>query len=879
MAQRKCEYINKSAKRTGMGARLALSAIVILSLVLFVSTVANAAYTWTSTGSPSSPGSSPIRCLAMDETHHILYAGAGDGQVYRYQSGAWSSTGGPSNQNINDIEYDPVSNTVVAGLYANSSFQVWTFQEGGAWTLTNGSVGNDNPSSVASDGAQKKLYACTYGGAAWAYDYQTAPGPWASIGNPLNGVRCLKMDAARHVLYAGGYTGTSWPTTAAVSRYDGATWSAFGSAFGVGLSVSCLAQDPTRNILYAGTWTNTSGELNVFRRDIDAGGDWVGIGALCGGPEIFSLAVDATNNTLYALAYDGHVYKNCNASVGSTWLDIGRVSANTLFNHCLQYNPLSATLFCGSSDGQVYRQGISALTALNPQTGGQGQTLDVDITATNSAFTADSKAIFSGDGVNVNSTTRLSSNHVKANITIEPETYLGPRNVWVKTGGEKTNKLVDGFTVTAAPVQGSTWYLAEGTNAWGFSTYITIENPYDVTIHARLTYMNPNPAPAGNGVIASRTILLPPLSQTTVSSSEVIGNVDFSTKVECLESQPIAVDRTMFWTGEGASTPGYHSSIGATAPSKTWYLPEGSSNWGFETWTLLLNPNPVQANVALTYMTADGPVVSPQIVPANSRASFSMFGDIGIADASIQVTSDQPVVAERSVYRNNRREGSCSVGATTPSNDYFLAEGAVGYDTGFTTYVLVQNPNDAPNEISLTYQTPQGEVAGRSFTMEPNSRKTVNLNEDLPPNTDVSTKVHGSKPLVAERAMYWDNGTGQAFHASVGLASPHMVFMLPDGQTDKGFETWTLVENPNPAAVTITVSYMPQGGGQVQGFKDEIPANSRRSYNMADKVPSGRASIFVESQDGARPIIVERAMYMNDRGAGTDTIGGYFDPR
>lgn len=528
MAQRKGKCVNKSAKRTGMGARLALSAIVILSFVLFVSTAANAAFAWTTTGSPSS-GSSPVTCLTLDETHNILYAGADTGQVYRYQSGVWTSTGGPAQTRINDIEYDPVTNTVVAGLYANSSFEVWTFQEGGTWTLTNGAVGNDNPSSVASDGAQKKLYACTYSGAAWKYEYQAAPGPWASIGNPLYSVRCLKMDTARHVLYAGGYNGSGWPTTAAVSRYDGANWSTFGSAFGVGLSVSCLAQDSNRNILYAGTWTNTTGELNVYRRNIDAGGDWVGIGALCGGPEIFSLAVDATNNTLYALAYDGHVYKNCNASVGSTWLDIGRVSANTLFNHCLQYDPGSATLFCGSSDGQVYRQGISALNAIDPPSGGRGQTLDVDITATNSAFIADSQAIFSGDGVNVNSTTRLSSNHVKANITIEPETYLGPRNVWVKTGGEKTNKLVDGFTVTAAPVQGSTWYLAEGTNAWGFSTYITIENPYDVTIHAMLTYMDTNPPATGNGVMASRTILLPPLSQTTVSSSDVIGKVDFST--------------------------------------------------------------------------------------------------------------------------------------------------------------------------------------------------------------------------------------------------------------------------------------------------------------------------------------------------------------
>ncbi len=144
MAQRKGKCINKAAKRTAAGARMGLSVIIILSFVLFVSTVANAAYVWTTTGSPSS-GSNPVTCLALDETHNILYAGADTGQVYRYQSGVWSSTGGPAQTRINDIEYDPVSNTVVAALYANSSFQVWTFQEGGTWTLTNGAVGNDNP--------------------------------------------------------------------------------------------------------------------------------------------------------------------------------------------------------------------------------------------------------------------------------------------------------------------------------------------------------------------------------------------------------------------------------------------------------------------------------------------------------------------------------------------------------------------------------------------------------------------------------------------------------------------------------------------------------------------------------------------------------------
>jgi hypothetical protein len=114
-------------------------------------------------------------------------------------------------------------------------------------------------------------------------------------------------------------------------------------------------------------------------------------------------------------------------------------------------------------------------------------------------------------------------------------------------------------------------------------------------------------------------------------------------------------------------------------------------------------------------------------------------------------------------------------------------------------------------------------------------------------------------------------------HASIGLDSPHMTFYLPDGQTSGGHETWTLVQNPNPGAVTVRITYLPQGGGTPVSFTDEIPPSTRSTYSMADKIPSGRASIMVQSLDGARPIMVERSMYWNNRGAGTDTIGGFSD--
>jgi len=44
---------------------------------------------------------------------------------------------------------------------------------------------------------------------------------------------------------------------------------------------------------------------------------------------------------------------------------------------------------------------------------------------------------------------------------------------------------------------------------------------------------------------------------------------------------------------------------------------------------------------------------------------------------------------------------------------------------------------------------------------------------------------------------------------------------------------------------------------------------------MADKLPNGRAAIMVTCKTAGKKVTVERSMYWNNRGAGTDTIGVY----
>ncbi|MCJ7653105.1 MAG: hypothetical protein MUO75_05335, partial [Actinobacteria bacterium] len=59
---------------------------------------------------------------------------------------------------------------------------------------------------------------------------------------------------------------------------------------------------------------------------------------------------------------------------------------------------------------------------------------------------------------------------------------------------------------------------------------------------------------------------------------------------------------------------------------------------------------------------------------------------------------------------------------------------------------------------------------------------------------------------------------------------------------------------------------------------ETIPASSRRTFGMIEHSGiNGRAAIVVACTTSGKKIMVERAMYWNNRGAGTDTIGGYSD--
>ena len=115
-------------------------------------------------------------------------------------------------------------------------------------------------------------------------------------------------------------------------------------------------------------------------------------------------------------------------------------------------------------------------------------------------------------------------------------------------------------------------------------------------------------------------------------------------------SAPVIAERAVYYNERTSA----HDSIGVTEADTKWYLAEGATAGGFETWVLIQNPGSETANVTLTYQTDSGEVTGPSFtLTPGSRESINVADTVSTYEVSTTVSSSAPVIAERAVYYGN----------------------------------------------------------------------------------------------------------------------------------------------------------------------------------------------------------------------------------
>ncbi len=306
---------------------------------------------------------------------------------------------------------------------------------------------------------------------------------------------------------------------------------------------------------------------------------------------------------------------------------------------------------------------------------------------------------------------------------------------------------LDGSASHGIPNLSRTWYFAEGATVSPFQTWILLLNPNASSARVTLSFMKES-----GGTPIARTFTLAPTSRMNVYVNGIAPNAAVATTVS--SDIAIAAERSMYF-GTGS-----HGATGVTQPSTRWYLAEGYTGGGDDTWVLLDNPNDVATQATVTFMKDDGAQVARAItIPAHAR--YNLWANLYVPNAAFgtQVISALPIVVERSMYfgPQGARGGHNSEAAAQPAQQWNFAEGST--QPPFNTFLLVLNPNNTTATVTLRVLLETTPAMIQSYTLAPHSRLTLHMNQ-IVKGVAFSSIITSDQPIVAERAMYFNNMSG-----------------------------------------------------------------------------------------------------------------------
>lgn len=305
------------------------------------------------------------------------------------------------------------------------------------------------------------------------------------------------------------------------------------------------------------------------------------------------------------------------------------------------------------------------------------------------------------------------------------------------------------------------WLFAEGSQGF-FSTYVLLANDNNIASDVTVTFLVEGGAP----VLHAATV--PPRSRLTIDAGTIPQLVGSSFGIDVNSVLPIIAERAMYLPGPRLFEGG-HESAGVNSASRSWFLAEGATGPFFDCFVLLGNPNNAAANVSLLYLLPDGTTVPQQVVvPPNSRTTINVetvAPQLLNAAVSTTVTSDVEIVVERAMYWPDLslgwQEAHNSFGVTSPGLRWGVADGRIGGERGYETYILLANPNTVPAEVHVNYLTGGG-ILTRTYVLQPTSRLNIWASQDVPGlgqgAFSAEVQVLNYQPIVVEKALYWNAG-------------------------------------------------------------------------------------------------------------------------
>jgi Fibronectin type III domain len=293
------------------------------------------------------------------------------------------------------------------------------------------------------------------------------------------------------------------------------------------------------------------------------------------------------------------------------------------------------------------------------------------------------------------------------------------------------------------------------------------------------------------------------------------------------------------------------------------YYAEGAAGF-FDYRVGVLNTGPAETWLNVSFLREGASPVNRSYSVGGGRRMTISADDVpelnGTSFAAV-ISAPAGVVSERTMrWRLNGADGASGAKAlTAPSTTWYLAEGNTGF---FDTYVLLANPSATATVATVDFLLDGGGVIRRTYALNGNARYTIWTNQ-IPElaSRSFATTVTSPQAILVERAMYFagPHGAFEGGHASAAVPAGARNWFLAEGSTGAWFETFVLISNPNPAAVTATIRYLTPSGVARTEVRT-LPPTSRTTIPV-DALPGLGSTDVSCSISASANIIVERSMY------------------
>jgi hypothetical protein len=208
-----------------------------------------------------------------------------------------------------------------------------------------------------------------------------------------------------------------------------------------------------------------------------------------------------------------------------------------------------------------------------------------------------------------------------------------------------------GYATAATPVLSTRWTFASVETEYPYVTVLALLNPHERPVAITLTLMSED------GTTLRRSYPVPPGEQV-LNVNTILPELALAAEIQA--ARPIAVARITFFNQLRSA----HATVGAVRPTRNWYLAEGSTGKPFETFLLVANPNGVASSIEITLFGSKGELEKLKLrMPAHARLTVPLNEVVpGVSGLSTYVSSEWPVVVERSMYMHGRQGGHAHVG-------------------------------------------------------------------------------------------------------------------------------------------------------------------------------------------------------------------------